>query len=98
MEYEAVLKRPEHLRAGNTTLELVDAALPALASLFEPVMPDVKLRPVLQDPDDDMVLEAVINGQAEGLVTFEVTTFRAAGRHFGFAVLTPAQAWAILRA
>jgi len=97
LEYEAVLKRPEHLAPAGATSGTVDAALAALATLIEPVSPSLKLRPTLGDPDDDMVLEAVVNGAADALVTFETRTFHEAGRHYGFDVLTPSHAWIMLR-
>src|SRR5690348_15311813 len=41
------------------------------------------------DPDDDMVLEAAVNRQADAIVTFNVGDFGEAARRFGVEVLAP---------
>ncbi|MES1157339.1 MAG: putative toxin-antitoxin system toxin component, PIN family [Alphaproteobacteria bacterium] len=97
-EYEAVLTRPEHGQAAGVSADVINAALDALAARIEPVEPHFSWRPQLSDPDDEMVLDAAVNGAAEAIVTFEVETFRAAAARFGVLVLTPAQAWARIRA
>jgi putative PIN family toxin of toxin-antitoxin system len=63
LEYEDVLKRPEQLAASQLSLADVDVALDALAALIEPVEAHLLWRPQLPDPDDEMVLEAAINGR-----------------------------------
>jgi putative PIN family toxin of toxin-antitoxin system len=93
-EYEAVLTRAEHLAAASVPREAVIEALDALAARIEPAEPHFSWRPLLGDPDDEMVLEAAVNGGAEAIVTFEVGTFRDAAASFGIDVLTPAQIWA----
>ena len=69
LEYEDVLKRPAQLVVSRLSLSDVDAALDALAALIEPVETHLSWRPQLPDPDDEMVLEAAINGRADALVT-----------------------------
>lgn len=93
-EYEAVLTRPEHLAAGGVTHEEVVQALDEFAAQIEPAEPHFSWRPQLGDPDDEMVLEAAVNGGAEAIVTFEVGTFRAPAARFGIDVLTPGAFWA----
>lgn len=93
-EYEAVLTRPEHLVAGGVTREVVVEALDALAARIEAAEPHFSWRPQLGDPDDEMVLDAAVNGGAEAIVSFEIGTFREVAVTFGIAVLTPAQIWA----
>lgn len=93
-EYEAVLTRPEHLVAGGVTQAEVIEALDALAGKIEPAEPHFSWRPQLGDPDDEMVLEAAVNGGAEVIVTFETATFREAAARFGVDVLTPGAFWA----
>ena len=56
--YEAVLKRPEQLAASGLSPADVDAALDAVAALIEPVEAHLSWRSQLDDPDDEMVLEA----------------------------------------
>ena len=93
LEWEAVLKRPEHLAIGGVTAADVEQALDELATHIDPVERAFAWRPQLTDPDDEMVLEAAINGRADAIATFEVQTFREAADRFGISVLTPAAAW-----
>ncbi len=90
LEYEAVLKRPEHLQAAKLSATQVDTLLDALATLFVPVTPHFVWRPLMQDPDDEMILEAAVNGQVEVIVTFNSRHFRRAAPRFGIEVLLPA--------
>ena len=91
-EYQAVMTRPEHLRASGLEEADVTAILDALAASAEPVHLAFLWRPFAQDPDDDMVLEAAINGHADAIVTFNRRDFAGADDAFGVAVLTPAEA------
>ena len=87
-EYEEVMKRPEHLLKSGMSIAQVDRALRDLAALIVPVDVRFLWRPQLRDPDDEMVLEAAINGGADHIVTFNAKDFTVAER-FGVAVLTP---------
>ena len=89
LEYEEVLKRPEHRAAHGLDHEAIDAFLAALASAIEPVTVHIAWRPQLRDPSDEMVLEAAINGRADVIVTFNVKDFAPAAR-FGVSVRFPA--------
>ncbi|HLA36556.1 MAG TPA: putative toxin-antitoxin system toxin component, PIN family [Rhodocyclaceae bacterium] len=89
VEYEAVLKRPEHRAPGGRSEAMVDAFLDALSVDAEPVHLFYLWRPQLRDPADEMVLETALNGRADALVTFNVADFSAASR-FALPVLTPA--------
>ena len=88
LEYEAVLKRPEHLQAGRRTEAMTDAFLDALCLLMEPVHLHYLWRPQTRDPADEMVLETALNGRAEALITLNTADFGAA-QDFGLSVLTP---------
>jgi len=91
LEYEDVLKRPEQREALGFSLGDVDRILEALASTIEAVEIHFQWRPQLRDPDDEMVLEAAINGHAEALVTHNVGDFGGTASRFGIPVLRPAE-------
>jgi predicted nucleic acid-binding protein len=68
--------------------------LPADGSgaVAEPVRLSFLWRPALRDPDDDIVLEAAVNGQADAIVTFNIRDFDKAAGRFGVSVLSPGEA------
>jgi len=96
-EYEAVLMRPEQLQATGLTAQEVSVFLDGLAALLIPVLPYFLWRPVLRDPDDEMVLDAAVNGRAEAIVTFNVRDFVPEATQFRLLILTPAEALQRLR-
>ena len=92
LEYEAVCCRAEHrLAAGLSDLE-VDIFLTVVVALAEPVETHFLWRPQLRDPSDEMVLEAAVNGRADGIVTFNLRDFRRAAEQFGILALSPGDA------
>jgi len=50
------------------------------------------VRPSLLDPDDDMILETAVNGQASAIVTFNQRDFAAGIESFHCGVILPATA------
>lgn len=90
LEYEEVLKRPEQQLAHGLTPEAVDEFLAELAALIEPVELHFQWRPQGPDPNDEMVLEAAINGRADVLVTYNVADFAGIAERFRIAVMHPA--------
>ena len=91
LEYEAVLKRPEQRLAHRLGLKDIDRFLAALASACEPVEVSFQWRPQLTDPNDEMVLEAAVNGRADALVTHNVKDFANGAARFGLRVLRPGE-------
>jgi predicted nucleic acid-binding protein len=91
LEYEDVLKRPEHRLAHGLTPEEIDEFLAELAALIEPVDVHFQWRPQTRDPNDEMVLEAAINGQADAVVTYNIGDFAEAGERFEISVMHPAE-------
>jgi putative PIN family toxin of toxin-antitoxin system len=89
LEYESVLSRPEHRAAMGLSLSQVHAVIQQLAALITPVRVDFQWRPQLADPDDEMVLEAAINGFAYAIVTHNVRHFQAVAPNFNVRVCTP---------
>lgn len=92
LEYEAVLTRPEHLAACGLSGGEVERVLDDLASVARPVRLAFRWRPRLSDPNDDMVLETAVNGNADAIVTFNQRDFEETSRNFDCAVILPAVA------
>jgi len=90
LEYEEVLKRPEHRLAHGLSLEAIDESFAELAALVEPVEVHFQWRPQTPDPNDEMVLETAISGRANAIVTYNVADFADAARRFRISVLSPA--------
>ena len=61
--------------------------LDAIIAMGEPVPTHFLWRPQLRDPNDEMVLEAAVNGRADALVTFNVRDYGTAAAQFGVEVL-----------
>jgi putative PIN family toxin of toxin-antitoxin system len=89
LEYEEVLTRPETRLATGMSHDDVGGFLAALASAAEAVEVNFRWRPQLSDPNDELVLEAAVNGNADALVTHNVRDFEPATRLFGVRVLLP---------
>ncbi|MGA8539015.1 MAG: putative toxin-antitoxin system toxin component, PIN family [Terriglobales bacterium] len=90
LEYEDVLKRPEHRLVHGLAPDAIDRFLAELAALIEPVEVHFQWRPQSRDPNDEMVLEAAINGKADALVTYNVKDFAGPAERFRVSVLHPA--------
>jgi len=91
LEYEDVLKRAEQRLAHGLSIEQIDEFLAELAAHVEPVELHFMWRPQTRDPGDEMVLEAAINGDADALITYNVSDFAVAAERFGVHVLRPAE-------
>ena len=97
MEYEAVCRRSEHRMEAGLSERQVGIFLDAIIAMAEPVPTHFLWRPQLRDPNDEMVLEAAVNGRAEVLVTFNVRDYGTAASQFGVEVLLPREAIARIR-
>jgi putative PIN family toxin of toxin-antitoxin system len=86
LEYEEVLKRGDH----RLSMEEVDRFLSELAAIIDPVQIQYLWRPQLRDADDEMVLEAAINGHVDAIVTHNRRDFVQAARRFGINIWSPA--------
>jgi len=96
IEYEAVLKRPEHLSATGLDTADIDTVLDMIAATAKPVRLHYLWRPMLRDPSDDMVGELAVAGGAKMLVTLNTRDFRTLTRSFGIPVLSPGEFVALL--
>lgn len=92
LQYEAVLKRQDHLQAAALRASDVDVILDALIACSRRVKLAFLWRPLLADADDDMVLETAMNGSAEYLVSFNKRDFRLGCDRLGLALLSPSEA------
>ena len=92
LEYESVLIRPQHLVACGLSSAEVGRVLDDLSAVAKPVRLAFRWRPMLSDPDDDMVLETAINGSADAIVTFNQRDYAAGIKGFNCAAILPATA------
>lgn len=90
-EYEAVLTRPQQLRAARHSAAAMRHLLDELAEQVVRVTDWFQWRPQLRDPADEMVLEAAVNGRADTLVSFNRRDFGDAPARFGVVLATPGQ-------
>ena len=92
LEYEAVCRTAEHRLAAGLSERQVEVFVNALIAMAEPVETHFLWRPQLRDPNDEMVLEAAVNGRADALVTFNLKDYGDAPRRFGVDLLLPRMA------
>ena len=92
LQYEAELTRAEHLAASGASRAEVMLLLDALCAVCVPIEVSFLWRPMLRDPDDEMVLEVAVNGRADRLLTFNERDFAGAER-LGVRVERPGPAW-----
>lgn len=92
LQYESVLTRGEHLAAAGVSSADVEILLDAIALVATPIRISYLWRPMLSDPNDDLVLETAVNGQADVLVTFNRRHFEPAAGRFRLEILAPADA------
>ena len=90
-EYRDVALRPEQLQVSGKSQAETAAILDALEAIAEPVYVALQHRPLSPDPNDDMVLDVAINGNADAIVTNNTKHFRNAAERFHLDVLTPAE-------
>lgn len=89
LEYEATCHRAEHLLASGLSASQVGIFLDAVVGMATPVETHFLWRPYLRNPNDELVLEAAVNGQAAAIVTFNQRDFGAIPLQFGVEVLSP---------
>ena len=85
-EYSAVLKRPEHL-LGRTP-ENVDAFLDFLLSVSTLQEIFYLWRPMLSDPNDDMIFELAVAAGCGYIITHNTADFRGS-EQFGIKAIMP---------
>ena len=80
LHYESVLARPEQRAASRLSEAELAQILDAIAVVAKPVLVSYLWRPMLRDPDDELVLETAVNGGADLLLTFNERDFVGAER------------------
>lgn len=80
LHYESVVSRPEHRTVSRLSMVELGAVLDAIAAIVTPVTISYLWRPMLRDPDDELVLETAVNGRADLLLTFNERDFVGAER------------------
>ena len=90
LEYGAVLSREEVRKATGHGLADVATVMSALAAVSDGVDISFRIRPILADAADEMVLEAALNGEADAIVTHNVRDFRLA-LDLGVTIATPGE-------
>lgn len=89
IEYEAICERAEYRTAACLNRDEVRLFLDALANMVDEVEAHFLWRGRLRDANDDMVLDAAVNGQADAIVTFNRRDYGDVPEEFGIAVLAP---------
>ena len=89
LEYEERLIGDPALHALALTDQDLINVLDEIAALSMRIRIDIRWRSVSVDPDDDMVIECAVNGQADLISTFHTRDLRVAYDRFGILVLTP---------
>ncbi len=92
LEYEAICMLAEHRLAAELSAQEASIFIVGLIALAEPVYTFFRWRPQLNDPGDELVLEAAVNGRADAIVTFNEKHLRPAQQSFGIDVIKPAEA------
>ena len=90
LEYGAVLSRARTRAFTGHSLDDVAGIMSALAAVCEPVNISFRVRPLLRDPDDEMVLEVALNAPADAIVTHNVRDF-APARALGVMIANPGE-------
>ena len=92
LQYESVVSRLEHRTASGLSIVELGTVLDAIAAVVTPVTISYLWRPILRDPDDELVLETAVNGRADLLLTFNERDFAGAER-FTLRISRPGPAW-----
>jgi putative PIN family toxin of toxin-antitoxin system len=91
-EYEAKCTDPVHWTAAGMSREQADIFINGIAGLVLPVKTYYLWRPMLRDPNDEMVLEVAVHGRADAIVTFNLRGYGVVTTTFDIEVIKPSTA------
>jgi len=77
------------MKVHGFTVREIDEILDTMAARALRITPHFVWKPQLRDPGDEHVLATAINGNADAIVTHNVTDFLPAAHTFGIQILTP---------
>jgi predicted nucleic acid-binding protein len=92
LEYEWVCQRAEQRVASGLSERQIDIFVSAAIAIAEPVDTHFLWRPQLRDANDEMVLEAAVDGEADALITFNARDYGDVPGRFGVDLLLPRDA------
>src|SRR5579872_2490767 len=90
LEYEAVCKRL--IASTNLTADDIDRVIDYICQIGKRSVVHFLARPSVNDPDDELVLEAAIASGGIWIVTHNVRDLTIGAARYGIEVLTPADA------
>jgi predicted nucleic acid-binding protein len=89
LEYEAVCKRL--IASTSLTVDDIDRVIDYLCQIGKRCAINFRVRPSVNDPDDELVLEAAIASGGIWIVTHNVRDLISGAARYGVEVLTPVE-------
>jgi putative PIN family toxin of toxin-antitoxin system len=96
LEYESVLKRPEHLAKSQLSAKDIDDLLEQLSEVGIKVHFGPFRRPTLRDVGDEHVIHLAWRAQVDALVTNNLRDFKPAAEMLGVNCCSPGDAMRLL--
>jgi predicted nucleic acid-binding protein len=96
LEYEAVLKRPQHLEAADISADDVDLMLERLSQVAHKVHLGHFRRPTVADVADEHVINLAWRARVDALVTVNLRDFCPAATTLGVHCCLPGEALRLL--
>jgi putative PIN family toxin of toxin-antitoxin system len=98
LEYEDVLSRARLNELSWASARQIDHVLDGVLQSARLVTPiSFRLRPILSDPDDDLVLECAVQARAKAIVTVNERDFAPVKQLYDIAIVKPGALVAELR-
>jgi putative PIN family toxin of toxin-antitoxin system len=87
-EYEEVLRRPKQF--PHLSPQDIEDFLDFISSACDHVRINFLWRPQLQDPEDDLILELAVSGQADAIITYNQRDFVGSDQ-VGIRIISPGE-------